>query len=128
MGCRDGAAMFSDLETLALILMSQSMDEDRRGTHAAEVVQELGLDSRLEPLVAPKHRTRRTYAEAIATLSAFPQIPEPQRTELNRGEPRGGGGSGVSRGIPHEQDRTERLPCDWFGIAHPEGRLCGKRW
>jgi hypothetical protein len=77
--------MFSDLETLALICLSRSIDDDRRRAHASAMVQQLGLDERLEPLVPlppSRRRLRRTYDDAIASLSAVSELPEPQRTTL----------------------------------------------
>lgn len=77
--------MFSDLETLALICLARSIDDDRRRVHASAIVQRLGLDERLEPLVPlppTRRRLRRTYDDAIASLSAVSELPEPERTTL----------------------------------------------
>jgi hypothetical protein len=49
------------------------------------MVQQLGLDERLEPLVPlppSRRRLRRTYDDAIASLSAVSELPEPERTTL----------------------------------------------
>ncbi len=77
--------MFSDLETFALMWMAQSIDEERRRTHAAAVVRELGLDPRLEPLVPlppKKRKLRAKYHDAMEMLKAVSELPEPTRTEL----------------------------------------------
>jgi hypothetical protein len=77
--------MFSDLETFALMWMAQSIDEERRRTHAAPVVRELGLDPRLEPLVPlppKKRKLRAKYHDAMEMLKAVSELPEPTRTEL----------------------------------------------
>jgi hypothetical protein len=77
--------MFSDLETFALVWMAQSIDEERRRTHAVTVVRELGLDPRLEPLVPlppKKRKVRKRYQTAIEMLQAVSELPEPKRTEL----------------------------------------------
>lgn len=77
--------MFTDLETLALILAARAVDEQRRREHASRAVRKLGLDPRLEPLVPlppRKRKLRGTYADALAMLQAVSQLPEPERTEL----------------------------------------------
>lgn len=91
--------MFSDLETVALILAARSIDEGRRREHAARVVRELGLDPRFEPLVPlppKKRKLAEQYDFVIGVFEAASQLPEPRRTEVIGEIARAAGGGGGS--------------------------------
>lgn len=75
--------MFSDLETVALILTAGAIESGRRREHAQQVVASLRLDPRLGdfiPLSPRKRKLRPQYERLLVVLQEVSVMPEPERS------------------------------------------------